>query len=254
VQGCSIDVDRETGRILVAWLDTSFNPPQQRAKISTNGGVTFGAEFTIGAANLAETINGACGRNVFLDTQAGNTSRAIRSTPFPSVAFRSTNASAYAVWHRAGLAGGSGADIAFVRSTNNGTTFGAPVRINSVVTGDQFFPSIAVNAVGTIRVFYYSTQLDATKRRLDSYFVQSADDGVTWSAPVRVTDVSFDRPTTNPNFDTIVAGCYMGDYNDIAAPPSGLGDNSFYMAWGDNRLDADPGPAVVPDPDIRFDK
>ncbi|HEV8562521.1 MAG TPA: sialidase family protein [Actinophytocola sp.] len=254
VQGCSVDVDRETGRVLVAWLDSSFNPPQQRAKISTNGGVSFGAEFTIGAANLAETINGACGRNVFLDTQAGNTSRAIRSTPFPTVAFRSTNASAYSVWHRAGLAGGSGADIAFARSTNNGTTFGATQRINSVVTGDQFFPSIAVNAAGTIRVFYYSTQLDATKRLLNAYFVQSADDGVTWSAPVRVTDVSFDRPITNPNFDISVAGCYMGDYNDIAAPPSGLGDNAFYMAWGDNRLDADPGPAIAPDPDIRFDK
>ena len=71
---------------------------------------------------------------------------------------------------------------------------------------------------------------------------------------MRVTDVSFDRPVTNPNFDTSVAGCYMGDYNAIAAPPTGLGDNSFYMAWGDNRLDADPGPAVAPDPDIRFDK
>lgn len=254
VQGCSVEVDRETGRVLVSWLDSAFNPPQQRGKISTNGGVTFGAEFTIGAANLAETINGACGRNVFLDTQAGNTTRAIRSTPFPSAAFRTGNTSVYAVWHRAALAGGSGADIAFARSTNNGTTWAAPIRINSVVTGDQFFPSIAVNAVGTIRVFYYSTQLDATKRRLDTYYVQSTNDGVTWSAPVRVTDVSFDRPTTNPNFDTSVAGCYMGDYNDIAAPPTGLGDNNFYMAWGDNRLDADPGPAVAPDPDIRFDK
>ncbi|HZM79447.1 MAG TPA: sialidase family protein [Candidatus Limnocylindrales bacterium] len=254
VQGCTVHVDRETGRVLVAWLDTAFNPPQQRGKISTNGGVTFGAEFSIGAANLAETINGACGRNVFLDTQAGNTSRAIRSTPFPTLEFAPNSANAYMVWHRAGLAGGSGADIALARSTNNGTTWAAPVRINSVVTGDQFFPSVAVNSLGQIRVFYYSTQLDATKRLLDAYYVQSVNGGVTWGAPVRVTDVSFDRSQTNPNFDTLVAACYMGDYNKIAAPPTGLGDNAFYMAWGDNRLDANPGAGVTRDPDIRFDK
>jgi uncharacterized repeat protein (TIGR01451 family) len=69
-----------------------------------------------------------------------------------------------------------------------------------------------------------------------------------------VTDVSFDRPRINPNFDTRVVNCYMGDYNSITAAAPGLGGTDFFMAWGDNRLDGDPGPGVQPDLDVRFER
>jgi hypothetical protein len=159
------------------------------------------------------------------------------------------------VWHRAALPGSAGADIAFSRSIDGGLSFSAPIRINNVVTGHQFFPSIAVKKDGRARVIYYSTQKSPTNRLIDVFTVKSDDRGVTWSNAKRVSDVSFDRPQTNPNFDTLFAPCYMGDYNSITAPIPGLGPNRFFITWGDNRLDADPGtPGVQPDPDVRFDR
>jgi hypothetical protein len=164
----------------------------------------------------------------------------------------------YLVWHRAGLAGGALADISFVRSTNLGVSFGAESRINSGVTGQQFMPAIDANKRGVLRAMYYSTELSATNRLIDVYSVNSIDQGATWTPSARVTSVSFDRPQTNPNFDTggglTLASCYMGDYNTVDAAPRGLGNNRLNMVWGDNRLDGNPGMAgLQPDPDIRFD-
>lgn len=131
-----------------------------------------------------------------------------------------------------------------------------PTRINSVVTGQQFFASIAVNTDGVIAVIYYSTQNSPTDRLIDVYKVVSIDGGTTFSVPIRVTNFSFDRPQTNPNFDNNFGPCYMGDYISITAPAPGLGDTGFYMAWGDNRMDGDndPGTGLQPDPDIFFER
>jgi len=83
------------------------------------------------------------------------------------------------------------------------------VRINGTVTGHQFQPSLAANQDGELRVVYYSTQNSMTNRKIDVYEVSSIDDGAHWSSPDRVTDVSFDRPVTGPNFHPGVAN--VGD-------------------------------------------
>ncbi len=257
VQGCVVAVDPTSGDVYVAWTDFGATPPVIRVRRSVDQGVTFGAEVTVGASPPAETTTtcGGVARTVFLDGEAGNTGRAIRSSPFPAMAVDPTSGHVYVVWHRSSLAGGALADIALSRSTDGGTTWSAAVRVNGVATGQQFFPAIAVNTAGQIQVTYYSTQNSPTDRRLDVYAALSTDGGASFGAPVRVTDVSFDRPQTNPNFDTLIAACYMGDYNGVTAAAPGLGDDrDFYLAWGDNRLDGDPGAAVRPDPDIRFQR
>lgn len=259
VQGCVVAVSPTNGNVYVAWKDANFAPPQIRFRRSTDNGVTFGAELTIGAADVAETTT-VCGggvRTTFVDSEVGFGTRAVRSSAFPTMSVSPVNGNIYVAWHRAFLAGGSLADIGFTRSLDNGLTWSAAIRINSVVTGQQFFPQLAVNhTVGQIKVIYYSTQLSATNRFIDTYEVISNNHGATFLAPVRVTNSSFDRPTTNPNFDTIVASCYMGDYNaNYAASSPAQGNTDFYLGWGDNRLDSNPGLAgVQPDPDIRFDR
>jgi hypothetical protein len=257
VQGCQVAVSPLTGAVFVSWTDSNTNPPTIRFRRSTDQGRTFDPEITVGTADFAETVIG-CGfgsfRRVFLDSEEGNRTRAIRSTPFSSLDVDPVTGAVYLAWHRANLAGGSSADIAFSRSTDGGLTFSSPTRINSDIAGQQFFASIAANSTGLLHAIYYSTQNSPTNRLLDVYEVSSSDGGVTWSAPARVTDVSFDRPMTNPNFDTFVAFCYMGDYIDVSAAAPGLGGTAFSMAWGDNRLDGNPlRPGVQPDPDIRFD-
>jgi hypothetical protein len=117
VTGCQVAVDQTNGNVYVAWVDTGFAPPQMRARTSTDGGITFSAEVLIGNADTAENNTAACGRPAFVDSEPGFASRAIRSTSFPSLAVNPLNGDVYAVWHRANLAGGSSADIAFSRST-----------------------------------------------------------------------------------------------------------------------------------------
>jgi FG-GAP repeat/BNR repeat-like domain len=257
VQECQVAVNPLTGAVYTAWLDATTTTPQIHFRASTDQGASFGTERNVGSAAIAETAI-TCGskqRFVFADSESGSSTRAIRSSPEPSMAVNPRNGDIYIVWHAGGLSGGSSADIAFSRSTDGGTTWSSTVRINGVVSGQQFFPALAVNQDGELRVVYYSTQNSATNRKLDLYEVTSIDRGATWSAPDRVTDVSFDRPVTNPNFNPGVAQCYMGDYIAIGTAAPGLGDAAFSIAWSDNRLDGDPATAgVQPDPDIRFER
>lgn len=261
VQGCQVVVDPTNGNVYVSWTNRNFavTPRTIMFRRSTDQGTTFGPEMQIGSAPIAETLTNCGGstRTTFVDSEAGGSTRAIRSTSFSDLAV-APNGDLYGVWHRGTLPGGNKADISFVRSTDDGVTFSAEARINSVVTGQQFMPSVDANRRGQIRVMYYSTQNSGTDRLIDVYSVRSIDGGVTWTAPNRSTDVSFDRPSTNPNFDSdanlTLASCYMGDYNTIDAADRGLGNARFHLVWGDNRLDGNPGmPGLQPDPDIRHD-
>jgi hypothetical protein len=261
VQGCQVLVDPTNGNVYVSWTNRNngVSPRPIKFRRSTNQGTTFSAEMQIGSAAIAETLTNCGGttRTAFVDSEASGTTRAVRSTSFSELAV-SPGGELYAVWHRATLAGGDKADISFVKSIDGGVTFSAETRINSAVTGQQFMPSIDVNRRNIVRVMYYSTQNSPTDRLIDVYSVRSNNGGVTWSAPNRATDVSFDRPATNPNFDNggglTLASCYMGDYNTVDAADPGLGNARFHLVWGDNRLDGDPGqPGVQPDPDIRHD-
>lgn len=261
VQGCQVVVDSTNGNLYVSWTNRNngVNPRSIKFRRSTDRGTTFGPEALIGSALIAETFTNCGGstRSAFVDSEAGGTTRAVRSTSFSDLAV-ATNGDLYAVWHRAILPGGVGADISFVKSTDDGFTFSAETRVNSTVTGHQFMPSIDANRRGQLRVMYYSTQNSATNRLIDVYSVRSADGGATWTPPGRATDVSFDRPVTNPNFDDggglTLSSCYMGDYNTIDAADRGLGNARWHLVWGDNRLDGNPGmPGVQPDPDIRHD-
>jgi hypothetical protein len=257
VQSCQVAVSPLDGAVYVSWLDATSETPEIHVRTSTDQGAHFFAEKVISESPDAESQVVCDGqtRDVFLDTEANASQRAIRSETSPSMIVNPLNGNIDVVWHAAELSGGSKADIAFSRSTDGGTTWSPAARINSTVTGLQFFPSIAANQNGELRVAYYSTQNSSTDRKLDLYEVTSTDGGATWSQPDRVTDVSFDRPQTKPNFNPGVAQCYMGDYVFAVAAAPGLGDTAFSMAWGDNRLDGDPGTSgVQPDPDIRFER
>jgi hypothetical protein len=250
VQGCAVEVDPRNGRVYVAWSDLNSN--QVKMRISNDFGVTFGAEFAVGSLlSLAETTANCGGstRTVFLDSEAGSTTRAIRSSPFPSLAVNPRNGHVYVVWHRGGTV--NNPDIAYARSTTG--LAGSYVTTNLVTTARaQFFPTVAANRVGEVAVMYYSTQNSATNRRIDVY-VRRSPDGVVFDAPVRITDVSFDRSVTNPNADPAVAACYMGDYNDVEAAAPAHQSTVFNYIWGDNRLLRNVGGIFRPDPDVRFD-
>jgi hypothetical protein len=51
-----------------------------------------------------------------------------------------------------------GAEVKLVLSTNDGTSWSSPVTVNSVATGQQFFPAISVAPDGTAFVSWFDTQ------------------------------------------------------------------------------------------------
>jgi hypothetical protein len=256
VQGCFVEVNPLNGHVYVVWRNTFTDPLTMRFRMSTDFGQTFGPEVTVGQAPPPENNTSACGRPAFVDDEPGATNRAIRSSAFPWMVVNPLDGTIGVVFHRGDLPGGSESDIAFTMSSDEGATWSPQVLVNGETTGQQFFPSIGVNTKGEMRVMYYSTQNSPTDRLIDVYAATTLSGGGGWMRPRRVTEVSFDRPQTNPNFDTFIVNCYMGDYNSILGPRPGLSVNrSFYLVWGDNRLDGNEQQnGLQPDPDIRFER
>ncbi len=123
-------------------------------------------------------------------------------------------------------------NILFSRSTDGGTTWSTPVRVNDVATGQHFFPTIA-SAGGVLSVAWYDSRLNTCGSlicSLDVFYAHSTDRGTTFSPNIRVTTVPF-----NPNMvlRTDPGGAlnpFLGDYISIAATPSGV-----HPVWTDNR-------------------
>ena len=118
---------------------------------------------------------------------------------------------------------GQHADIAFTRSTNGGTTWTAPLRVNDDPAGngkDQFFPWMVVGSNGTIHASWMDRRDTTAGFQYRPYYSQSTDGGQTWSANQTVS--SFGS----------VANTFMGDYSGIAVNA----DNSLVLpVWTDSR-------------------
>ena len=125
--------------------------------------------------------------------------------------------------------------VFLARSIDGGSSWTAPLRINDVSRGQHFFPTIAASG-GVIDLAWYDSRLNTASAlaMVDVYFADSYDGGVSFSANVRVTNVSFNPETVKrtdaPNWNEI----FMGDYIGIAATPI-----NAHALWADNRFACD---------------
>ncbi len=120
---------------------------------------------------------------------------------------------------------GSDNDIYFRRSTNQGSSWSSPVRLNDDTYGngrDQFHPWLVVDENGVITVMFYDRRLDPGNLKYDIYLTQSFDAGATWTENVRVTTVSSDP-------STMLAGL-IGEYSGLDVR-NGIAN----LAWTDWR-------------------
>jgi hypothetical protein len=127
-------------------------------------------------------------------------------------------------------------DVFFLRSTDKGTTWDAPVRLNGDDTmRNQFYPSIDVAPDGSIHVMWGDMRDDPEEVRYHIYYTSSTDGGDSWgftdeelgisSADTRVSDFASNSLRGFPG------GRFIGDYFSLAAT-----DEDVYMVWADTRL------------------
>ena len=183
---------------------------------STNGGVNW----TVNESAI--NVNGIRGNLK---------SSSIRVNSFPWMAVDKTggtyNGHIYVTWAQKNLApAGTDPDICFAKSTNGGTNWSTPVRVNNDPMNngrDQWFSNICVDAYGGINIVFYDSRNPTTNDSAEVYVGRSIDGGTTWEN-IKVSDHRF-RPVPISG----LAGGYQGDYIGIAT-----GNNKVWPFWADN--------------------
>lgn len=116
--------------------------------------------------------------------------------------------------------------IWFARSTNGGTSWSTPVKINDqAALNDQFNQWLAVDeTTGRVSIMYYDTISDAGRKKADVWYQTSTDSGASWSAPFKVTTAPTDETTAGSN------SFQYGDYNGMSG-----WNGKFLPIWTDRR-------------------
>src|SRR6185369_12543114 len=107
----------------------------------------------------------------------------------------------------------SGSDILFVRSTNGGQTFSAPIRINDDPLDSNkwhWMGALSVAPNGRIDVVWLDTRNAPNDTNSQLFYSFSLNGGQTWSANVPVTN-SFNPFLGYPNQNK------MGDYLTVVS-------------------------------------
>ena len=141
------------------------------------------------------------------------------------------------VFAGAGSAGDTG-DIYYTRSTDNGTTWSSPVKLNTDPDGQyktQWMPSLSANGVGKLTASWYDRRSASTACNLvtdpgcnyERYARQSADNGATWGTDFAISSGIINQPDQQ---NTHQVSCYAGDYDYSTAQGS-----SAYVTWTDGR-------------------
>ncbi len=200
---------------------------------STNGGVSFATPVKVASTfgSFEVAVPADASREILIYASSG------------AYAVTGKN-NVYVVWNDlsgdSGCTSGSGPGtsatstcktrIFFSRSTNGGTTWSAPVKLNNQNgLNDQLFPWMVVDPTnGKLAVTYYDTVGDSTRKTVNVYYQSSTDDGQTWSAPFKVTTAATNETTTGSD-----SGNQFGDYTNL----DGL-NGTFFPSWTDRRSGA----------------
>jgi hypothetical protein len=99
----------------------------------------------------------------------------------------------------------------------------------------QFIPNISVAPNGRVDAVWWDTRDDPGIRSNDVYYSYSLDDGKTWSANKRITDINVDRRV----------GIWGANY-DISSPPAVTSTDAYTLfGWDDTRNTSELYPASV---------
>ena len=187
---------------------------------SVNGGVSFGT-----ATTAISNIKGIRETGVMKN---------MRVNSFPVMAVDISggpnNGTIYIVWTNIGTPGinsGTNKSVYIIKSTNGGTSWSTPVRVNQGPFADgkeAYIPWITCDIkTGALAVIFYDDR-NTSSASCETWVAYSTDAGTTWT-DFRVSDVSF-----TPNPIPGMAGAYMGDYLGITSK-----GGMVYPCWTDTR-------------------
>jgi len=111
--------------------------------------------------------------------------------------------------------------VAFSDDQGQTWTESIPHSSDDVLEVDRWHQWLKVGPDGSVHVAFYDTRAFPDRSGVDFYSSRSVDGGVTWSEPVRLTDVS--SPNLSSNFE-------FGDYNGLD-----IGDNGGIGIFTDSR-------------------
>lgn len=221
-QGVNLSVG-PNGEVYAVWAIYDNWPSDENAigmSKSLDGGITWSP-----AVRVFSNIRGI--RNT-------GTGKTMRVNSFPTAAADisggSNDGNLYITWANIGTPGintGDDIDVYLVASSDLGTTWSNPIKVNQNESGlgkKSYFPWIACDpSNGSLSVIFYDDR-DVSGNVLEVFCSNSDDGGITWE-DFKVSDVSF-SPVPIPG----LAGNYFGDYLGITAQ-----DGWVYPVWTDNR-------------------
>lgn len=185
---------------------------------STNGGVSFTKARIYSAPNFGI-------RGTLKPTN-------IRVSSFPSMAVDRSggprNGYIYIVWPQRGISpAGSDPDIVLIRSTNGGTTWSSPVRVNNDALNngkDQYYPWCTVDqSNGALHIVFYDNR-NTTSDSSGVWMATSFDGGFTFDN-YQISDANF-----KPKPISGLASGYQGDYIGITAS-----NGKAFPVWAEDR-------------------
>jgi len=221
-QGVNIQTG-PNGEVYVAWAVYDGWPTDETAigfAKSTDGGATYST-----ATRIISNIKGI---------RTTETSKNHRVNSFPVMAVDISggpnNGYIYIVWTNVGVPGtntGTNESVYMIRSTNGGTTWSTPIRVNqgpNTAGKEAYFPWITSDIeTGALAVIFYDDR-NTTSTMCETWVAVSSDAGNTWN-DFRVSDVAF-----TPTPITGLASSYMGDYLGITSK-----GGRVYPCWTDTR-------------------
>ncbi len=235
--GCEIAVQKN-GTVHVVWesLTCSSTCTDERMWYtkSTNGGASWSTPVQVHDHNLA-AFSGA--NKPPVADQRG-------IAPFGAVDVDNSGGACdgtlYATFGDYTSGGATQTDVWVTRSTNGGTTWGAPVKVNDDgLTGrTQFHPFLQVDpSNGNVVVAWHDARNDANNRKVEIYAARSTNCGVSFETNVKVSQASAEfnnsavsytdeNTTDNANRNPNQYGEYMG--LDVK-------NGKAYLAWVDTR-------------------
>ncbi len=234
---CEIAVQKN-GTVHVVWdsLTCSATCSDERMWYtrSTNGGVSWSSPVQVRDFNLV----GFSGANKppVADNRGIN--------PFGAVDVDNSGGACdgtlYATFSDWTSGGATETDVWVSRSTNNGASWSAAVKVNDdgLAARTQFHPFLQVDqSNGNVVVVWHDARNDANNRRVDYYASRSTNCGVSFEANTKASQNSTEfnnsgisytdeNTTDNPNRNPNQYGEYLG--LDVK-------NGKAYMAWTDSR-------------------